>query len=370
MEIKGDFLSFKFDGHDISEFGAVRTSDGDRYDESLQPEIKDISSDVPGMHGEYYFGSTFGKKNISVSFAFDFMTELQFKEMRRVFACNKTSELIFSERPYKKYLAKIESPIELSYICFDVQKKEIDYSGDARGVRRDKTSRQQEVIYPYILQEGTQRIYKGEGKINFICYFPFAKSCYKTLPFGGQEQERAYWNNVNEWSEASGILDETTYNTAQLDRWVNHPSDVNKGRFLVYNPGDVDTGFRLYCPFGSYTNELSIVYYINTATMGAADNWQEQTRLVFNPITKLVNTETGFLIDTNNELVTGVSSFSGTSLNGNATYTTDGQLYNKFIKAGEFFKIKPTQLGNTNEALIEIINGNASSQIFYDYLYF
>ena len=396
MEIKGDFLSFKFDGHDISEFGAVRTSDGDRFKENLQPEIKDISAEVPGMNGEYYFGSTFGKQTLSVSFAFDSMIEKQFREMRRVFACGQISELVFSERPYKKYLAKIENPMELSYICFEEPYRTI--GSEREGVRmvNDReytryvtdpntgdsvvehyTARGRELVRPYEYDRSNmQRVYKGEGTVDFVCYFPFAKSCYKTLPLVTSAQTDPYSYtydpyvaSIEKWKEASGILSETVYNNAHIDSQIPHPTGTaGVTHSHVYNPGDVETGFRLYCPFGTYNSELSIVYFINTADSSGTENWQEQARLTFKPITKLDNAEDGFLIDTNTGLVTGVTNY--VSSIDNPSYTTDGILYNQFVKSGQFFKIKPTELGRTNEALIAIVNGSEGTRIFYDYLYF
>lgn len=372
MAIKGDFLSFKFDGHDISEFGAVRVSDGDRYSETLQPEIKDINAEVPGMHGEYYFGSTFGRRNFTVSIAFNSMTETQFRQLRRVFACGYISELVFSERPYKKYLAKIESPIELSYICFDDPKKTLQ---TIEGITHKEGNNYTTTHQVWRNTNATERIYKGEGTINFVCYFPFAKSLYKTLPLVASAamdpnsiNYDPYVASINDWAAASGLLSETNYNNAHIDSQIPHPTQEGVTHIHVYNPGDVATGFRLYCPFGTYNNELSIVYFINQGVKGGTEDWQEQARLTFNPITKLDNNEDGFVIDTTTGLVTGVKNYvSGIT---KTTFDTDGILYNRFIKKGQFFKIQPTELERTDEALIAIVNGNSNSKIFYDYLYF
>jgi len=130
MGMKGDFLSFSFAGLDSSELNIVRTSDGDRFDEQIVPEIKDVTVEVPGMDGEYFFGSTYGPRSIDISFAFDSLTEEQFRRLRKVYGRRRIGELILSERPYKRYMVKIESPIELSYICFDEPKKVVGASRD------------------------------------------------------------------------------------------------------------------------------------------------------------------------------------------------------------------------------------------------
>ena len=121
----GDFIGFTFGGVHTSSLGITRVSGGDRYDESLHPEINDTTAEVPGMDGNYYFGSNYGPGKIDLELAFDSLTEAQFRKLRQVFGVKTQKELIFDERPYKKYIAKIESPIELSYVCFDEPKKSI-----------------------------------------------------------------------------------------------------------------------------------------------------------------------------------------------------------------------------------------------------
>ena len=66
----GDFTGFTFGGVSSSSLGITRVSSGDRYNEDLHPEIKDITAEVPGADGEYYFGSTYGPKKIDIEIAF------------------------------------------------------------------------------------------------------------------------------------------------------------------------------------------------------------------------------------------------------------------------------------------------------------
>ncbi len=161
MEQRGDFIGFSFAGIHSSTLNIIRTSDGDRFDENLIPDVKDITAEIPGMDGEYYFGSTYGNRTFDISIAYDHMSESDIRRLRQVFGRKQIGELIFDERPYKKYMVKIESPIELSYVCFDEPKKElIDFDGiyGETQVSRAVT--------------GKQRVYKGEGKISFIAMSP------------------------------------------------------------------------------------------------------------------------------------------------------------------------------------------------------
>lgn len=335
MGMKGDFLSFSFMGVDSSEdLNIVRTSDGDRFDEDLTPEIKDVTVEVPGMDGEYFFGSTYGTRTFEISFAYDSLTEEQFRKLRKVYGQRRLGELIFSERPYKRYIAKIESPIELSYICFD-ERRYTDDGSRGTGIK-DRVLR--------TISEDTQRIYKGEGKITFIAYFPFAKSCFKTLPTEGSE----------DWAVSSGILSEDAREANSIDEYEN-------GVIKVYNPGDVATGFRLYIPTSAASHQITLSYQHSEAQGGDV-----MPQLVLNPMT-MKSDDIGVLVDTNTGLITGVSSM-GSVLEGNATYTTSGNLYNEYVESGYFFKLQPDNYQSIST--LQINGGNEDCQIFYDYLYF
>ena len=352
----GDFLGFTFGGVHSSDLGITRVSGGDRYDEALHPEIKDRTAEVPGVNGQYYFGSDFGTRSFDLELAFDHLTETQFRKLRQVFGTKDIKQLIFDERPYKYYMVKIESPIELSYICFDEPKKTVGAARD--GVRRitrveeetvidEETSeettqtvtyRDLEQVTPYVREEGTERIYKGEGKISFIAYYPFAKSVYKVLPTGEEESS---------WAVSSGIKKSTERGNIDI---------YQDNTIIIYNAGDIETGFRLYLPAAVCSTATTLAYKtdisINTPT----------AQLVIDGIT-LKNNEVGVLIDTNSNLIVGVSDFGN-----NDSYTTNGILYNEYVNSGYFFHLEPNQ--RDSYSAIEITGGGDGIHIFYDYLYF
>lgn len=339
----GDFLGFTFGDIHSSNLGITRVSGGDRYEEQLHPEIKDRTVEVPGLNGEYYFGSDFGTRTFDIEIAFDHLTEEQFRKLRQVFGTKDIKRLIFDERPYKYYMAKLESPIELSYICFDEpnytwQKEQTGYNTYMQGISGD---------YEHKVYDGTvRRIYKGEGKISFISYFPFAKSVFKVLPTDQEESD---------WVISSGILSE--------DERVN--IDVyNNNSIIVYNPGDIATGFRLYIP-GTVNNNTHIVT-INAMTITyGSDDALELEQITWD---NRENSDVGILIDTNNQLILGVSTEPTEDFNGNWTYTTSGNLYNQHILSGHFFHLQPNVINDRDS--IQIVGGVNGIKIFYDYLYF
>ena len=391
----GDFTSFSFgDWHSSDpETGIVivyRVSGGDRYDEELHPEIKDRTAEVPGLDGEYYFGSDYGTKSIDIEIAFDSLTEEQFRKLRRVFGTRDIKKLVFDERPYKYYMAKLESPVELSYVCFD---EPIKVDTTIEGIRY-KTENGYSNIHTVKRSSGSkQRIYKGEGKLSFICYFPFAKSNFKVLPSAGSE----YYEGSEEWAVSSGLLSEEERNNQEIDVY-------NEGVIKVYNAGDVPTGFRLYIPMTTVQQNVSLSYkaiatdaedsvHLNLQPMVAKtygyqavtepegnphqQGWYENihNQFVLTSDTEVVDNkqyysilfDSGILIDTNTELISGVSNI-GRDSSGNRVITTSGNLYNEYVDSGYFFKLQPNLVND--DATLTIINGSNDIEIFYDYLYF
>ena len=364
----GDFTGFTFgDWHSTNPTTGIvtvlRVSSGDRYEEQLHPEIKDRTAEVSGLNGQYYFGSDFGSKTFDIDIAFDSLTEEQFRQLRRVFGTKEIKRLIFDERPYKYYMAKLESPMELSYVCFDEPKKHIDMSGNARGVRWidethaedvideetgeptgetiEITERVRETIYPYVMDEGVQRIYKGEGKISFICYYPFARSVSKKLTTTEEESG---------WAISSGILSENDYVTNQIDEFVN-------GQINLYNAGDIETPCQIYCPFDNNNkiNSLEIIYYANSIDDGL-------TGMTLSNVTRSnASNDIGILINTQTGLIQGVTSLE--------PLITSSFLYNKYITGGSFFKLQPN-MSYEDGAKLVIEGVNNDIQIFYDYLYY
>jgi len=341
----GDFLGFEFGGVHSSELGITRVSDGDRYNEDLHPEIKDRTAEVPGVNGEYYFGSDYGTKSFSINIAYDSLTEYQFRRLRQIFGTKEIKKLIFDERPYKYYMVKLENPIELSYVCFDEPK----YTWQKVPLRYNEDTQQTEYMqgvsgdFEGKVYDGTfERIYKGEGTINFVAYFPFAKSVYKEVPNAERESD---------WVLSSGILNSTQY--ASVDKYSNNS-------ITVYNPGDVETGFRLYLPAAALSSATTLTY--------KADKIHTTATLALKAMT-LKTGDVGVIVDTNSQLIIGVSSAPALDpVSGAYNYTTSGNLYNQYVSSGQFFRLQ------TNSTYVystlQITGGASGIRIFYDYLYF
>ena len=455
----GDFTGFSFgDWHSTDpETGIVtvyRVSGGDRYEEKLHPEVSDITAEVPGLDGVYFFGSNHKERTFDISIGFDSLTEEQFRKLRMAFNTKEVKELIFDERPYKKYMAKLEGPVELSFICFDEPKKEID-TERTQGIRiinrttttssvisdvseglditlseaayqqffpddgtntfeyrnsvwylveeeaevalenygieatitdptvenigfkitnSSTTGIKWEPITPYkIIPDEKQRIYKGEGKLTFVCHYPYAKSVFKQLNL---ELER------EEWASSSEILKASEY--LEFDKYDN-----GSGIIKIYNCGDLPANFSLYCPF-LVSHSMKLKYYINENELGGQLNIGNMVAID----NETGHNDVGFLINSNNGLIQGVQSIEYTK--DGVKYTTSKNFYNRYIKSGAFFKIErninktgadvsyfeitdmdDNIIDSGTEQVIETIDGSDSVvatyskiQIFYDYLYF
>ena len=195
LDFKGDYMGFTYNDHHSSSLGIVRVSNGSRFEENLLPIMQDKTVQIPGGDGSYYFGSQYKQREFTVNFAFDSLTEAQIAEMRRIFGDKGVHDLIFDETPYKVWSAKVTGTSSIKYLAFN---------------------------------EGTgkERVYKGEGSIQFTCFYPFARCwsndweeyykhpAYRILnPDGGYfemdempvEDYRRISARINEWWDASRI---------------------------------------------------------------------------------------------------------------------------------------------------------------------
>lgn len=138
-----DYSGFRFGNVHSKDLGLLVVSSSDRYDKNLLPNPTDYSAEIPGSDGQYYYGSTFANREFTLDIAFDSVDEKTWRRISQLFATDKLQDLVFDELPYKTYRAKLSSKPEFKVIGF--------YDKDTK-----------------------KRIYKGEGTLNFICYFPYA----------------------------------------------------------------------------------------------------------------------------------------------------------------------------------------------------
>ena len=169
-QASSDYIGFTFNGVHSDTLGIKRTSEGSRFNENLLPTIQDKTVQVPGGDGMYHFGSYYSQRQFNISYAFDALTEEQLSEIKRVFGDKKIHTLIFDEMPFKTYQAKVTGSASIKHIPF------------AEGE--------------------TNRIYKGEGSIQFTAYDPYARCKEKYLSNDYYKK----FNNIEEWKGAANLL--------------------------------------------------------------------------------------------------------------------------------------------------------------------
>lgn len=308
-DFTGPFIGFTFNGIHSSDLGIVRQSDSDRYTDNLIPVYTDKTVAVPGGDGTYYFGSNFTQRVFDFSIAFDFLTEENLRKLKQLLGDKNPHELIFDEYPYKVYVGKISGNPTIKTLCFD--------------------------------EEG-QRVYKGEGTFSIVCYDPrgyckgtrhykdyYLSTWYAGLNYSADEAQ----NEIAEWWNSSGLkIAKGNYDT------------LKNTQILLWNPGDGETDFYLDFAFTSGV--------VSAISISLDSNAEAQLNL--NKITAKPG-DYGIRINSKTNLIEGIDS------NKNLT----GQVYNNYIKNGNFFKIPKGE-----STLILSGAQPIDNTINYDYWYF
>ena len=319
-----DFCGFKWRGEHSSDHGIVRVSDGSRYNDTILPAFQDTTQKMPGSDGTLYWESFYTNKTFPINIAFDHLTEDNYRKLRQWLNGKDRGELIFDEAPYKAYTVKIKDPPQLKTICF---------------------------------MEDGKRIYKGEGTISFVAYYPFARGVYK---IGDNIPEEI--KNTEEWIKASGLESATqgiTYNSFQLDE----PGTVFSCN--LYNAGDLPTDFKLIVNINYLANAKNTENTESTEDTTKTIILNETNSLSFLPLPIVPDGDTYVRFNSATQLIEGLKQSS------DGKFELTGNLYNKYITKGDWFKIP------VGESVIKITitpdpNNSISDspRIDYDYLYY
>lgn len=334
--LKSDYIGFSYNGVHSSDLGIMRTSNGSRFEEDLLPTIKDKTVEVPGGDGTYYFGSYYTQRQFNVSFAFDNLTEAQITRLQELFGDKKIHPLVFDERPYKTYYAKVTNKATIKYIAFD------------------ESSKGKEFV----------RVYKGEGNIQFTCYQPYAICDKKYL----KDYLIADYPNKGEWGTASGMLsskgDYDTYNVVENPDGSDYS---HTAAMKLYNPGSVPTDWRLHLLVKNKVFPKCEIILDGQSLVfgGAGAKTHKMPNIEKDYDQKIIfDSKTGLLEGYGIDKVTG-------------KFVKTGNLYNEFLISGDFTKI-PIIKERDKEFLLKVLHNNTdkldhlnSDTLFeYNYLYY
>lgn len=296
--IGGDFTGFTFNNYYSQNLGITRVSEGNRYNSDLLPTKNSKTAQNIGGHGTYYWDSYYTQRNFNINFAFDSLTEEEKRNLSTIFGTNKISSLWFDEEPYKQYYVLVNNTLQLKTICFD---------------------------------EGNKRIYKGEGNVQFIAYYPFALSRFKYL-------SESTYENQSEWAETSGMLDE------------KGSYDGTGTSIRLFNPGDFESDCYAYYSINNAPTLIKIQHG-NIVYGGLSLDSALQAK----------GNDTIIRINSRSNVIEGLT---GTI---NGTMSLSGNIYNEYILEGDFFKV-PLWTDKTSE--LSLVSDTNCIKMDYMYTYY
>lgn len=143
-----DFIGFSFNGifSINNQFKIYRVSDGSRYTNKLGASNTEKTAENTGGDGTYYFGTLNRSKSFQINFVFDDLTDSGLRALKDWLCTDQLTDLWFYEEPYKVYTAKPVGEPNIKFIAFDA----VDD------------------------QNRPIRLYKGEGSVEFVAYWPYA----------------------------------------------------------------------------------------------------------------------------------------------------------------------------------------------------
>ena len=332
-----DFIGFSFNGIHSDTLHIKRVSDGSRYNDTLSPNFQDVKAQVPGRDGTLYWDSFYSEKQFPVQVAFDELSESGLRTLRQTFNGKVEGWLIFDESPYKQYWVKIQNPPQFKYLCF--------------------------------YDENNERVYKGEGTINFVAYdvYGHAKghnlSSYRALGI----------ENLNEWKDSTGMRnsDDRGEGAVAFDQPSSSTVSLHD-RVIVQNSGDVECDWVAIIPLtATETPDFSLR---RIRLSDNAGTWLGDLRL--DNFTRQ-GTDQYLIIDSRTELIEGARNISydseiPTCGIGYAKYDLTGTLYNEYISSGDFFKI-PKGVSPSDVYALRFWDGESNpvdADLYYDLLYY
>ena len=217
-----EFIDFEFDGKHISDFGMVAVFDGDRHTFSSTSEFEDETSEVAGVHGQYFWGTKLKPLEKEFSLATDGMTERQVNEFKRHFQPGRYGKFVECANSNRYNYARITEAVEFKMLPF---KKEIpaiveQIKTEENGIEKIT----EKIIRPafYVTE------YKGEATIKFVFDNPFSYSVLKQfddkIAAATPEQLKiAYEDNIP-FEDSGKIL---SINTTEKTATIYNPSTAS-----------------------------------------------------------------------------------------------------------------------------------------------
>ncbi len=228
-----EFTNFSFNGIHSSQYGLTAVVSG-LSEESLAP-FEDKLVDVQGRDGAYYFGTRYKAREFSVICAFDNLTSEQYRNVVKWLNPKVVGQLIFDERPYKYYVAKLASAPRFSFVPFEEN-----------------------------ITNGKRHIFKGEVVLRFTAPDPYGYGDYSLI------------SDVPIWKQ-------TTPPNGVFTKWSDYPATTTPFYDATHLPGwEKESGLPTSAPTNSYTIGATINSVSSFATHQI---WNYGTSIVYPKLT-------------------------------------------------------------------------------------
>ena len=358
LDFRGPFLGFTFCGVHSSELNIVRYNSGNRAEAPITPVFKDTTVDRVGRDGKYYFTTQNQQQTFNVNFAFDNVNEECLRRLRQTYNSKAVGPLVFDEMPFKQYTAKLAQQAKISYIAFDVERMK-DYTKlDKQHLYGQKDSMMH-----------NDRVYKGDGQLQFVCFEPYARAPYKYLNQYEEDMHAiygmGYTYDFDEWLEASNIL---TYQKMKslgfnmLDKFVTqseswgNATTVTDPRVTLHEVNYVE---------GDSESAENITYLYNAGDINSPLNF-DVIPLEDSGYASFEVQDQVLVIDLS-KLTTGVTYTVNSKLKLISNSET-GEVRNDAMAAGDFLFVPP-YVDIYDKLEFKITGAVRAGNISYDYLY-
>lgn len=262
------------------DLGITRVSSSNRYNENLNPNFKDKVVNKPGEDGQYYFSSELDSTTHSINFSFDSINESQLRLLKQIQSSKKMWYLTYDNLPFKYYIVKPTGTSKISYVPF---------------------------------YENEQRVYKGEGTLEFICYEGYAHSWvenkdeFYSEPDSLEIKGITFSTNFEDYQVSESGSSYSYYNfklaneqvkikTIKIESKISFGRDLTgegtNHRFLIFNgeyTSPSGTNYKIISSSASNTAEMDVITSMSDGSFNIGFFPNENKETSQSIINKIIN---------------------------------------------------------------------------------
>ena len=144
------FISFRYGGKNIEDFGLIAIFRDDRLNKNLYSEFDDSVTEYETLDGQFYWGTSLKANQLTFNLATDGITEDELNEFTMWFKPGTIRELILAEHPNRGIRARVSAPPQISMIPFE---KPISFTLDSITYSTSTTLYKGDVVLSFVMDE-------------------------------------------------------------------------------------------------------------------------------------------------------------------------------------------------------------------------